>query len=264
MMKTAKALVLKFPGTNCQVETSLALRRAGFNVTQAHVNELLRGNMKLDDFQLLALPGGFSYGDDIASGKVGANKLVFLLRDQLFEFARHNLIIGICNGFQTLVKAGLLPAIGGKFEIQSTLTFNDIGHFYCNYVKVKNVNKGKCIYTKGIDCIEFPVAHGEGKFILKDPTMLRTLVENDQVVFKFVLPNGEPANGLFPYNTSNTLDDITGVCDPSGRILGMMPHPERYLYRENHPQFTSGKGSNIANGMIIFKNAHAYVIENLL
>ncbi|MEX2681447.1 MAG: phosphoribosylformylglycinamidine synthase subunit PurQ [Candidatus Sigynarchaeota archaeon] len=264
MMKTAKALVLKFPGTNCQVETSLALRRAGFNVTQAHVNELLRGNMKLDDFQLLALPGGFSYGDDIASGKVGANKLVFLLRDQLFEFARHNLIIGICNGFQTLVKAGLLPAIGGKFEIQSTLTFNDIGHFYCNYVKVKNVNKGKCIYTKGIDCIEFPVAHGEGKFILKDPTMLRTLVENDQVVFKFVLPNGEPANGLFPYNTSNTLDDITGVCDPSGRILGMMPHPERYLYRENHPQFTSGKGSNVVNGMIIFKNAHAYVIENLL
>nr|MDO8084248.1 phosphoribosylformylglycinamidine synthase subunit PurQ [Candidatus Sigynarchaeum springense] len=263
-MKTAKALVLRFPGTNCQVETSLALRRAGFEVAQAHVNELLHGSVKLDGFQLLALPGGFSYGDDIASGKVGANKLVFLLRDQVFEFARYNLIIGICNGFQTLVKAGLLPATSGKFEIQSTLTFNDLGHFYCSYVKIKNVNKGKCIYTKGIDCIEFPVAHGEGKFILKDPKMLKTLVDNDQIVFKFVLPNGEPAKGLFPYNTSNTLDDITGVCDPSGRILGMMPHPERYLYRENHPRFTSGAGSDADNGMTIFKNAHAYAVEKLL
>lgn len=263
-MSTAKALVLRFPGTNCQVETSLALRRAGFEAKIAHVNELLRGEVKLDEFHLLALPGGFSYGDDVASGKVGANKLVFLLRDEVFEFARHNLIIGICNGFQTLVKAGLLPAIDNKFEIQSTLTFNDLGHFYCNYVKIKNVNKGKCIYTKGIDYLECPVAHGEGKFALKDPKLLKTLVDNDQVVFKFVLPNGAPANGLFPYNTSNTLEDITGVCDPSGRILGLMPHPERVLGRENHPQFTSGGGSDSYNGQLIFNNAHAYVIENLL
>jgi phosphoribosylformylglycinamidine synthase I len=260
-MKTAQALVLRFPGTNCQVETALALQRAGFIVTQAHVNELLRGDVKMEGFHLLALPGGFSYGDDVASGKVGANKLVFLLREQLFEFAKKNLIIGICNGFQTLVKAGLLPAIGGKFEIQSTLSFNDLGHFYCNYVKIKNVNKGKCIYTKGID---FPVAHGEGKLFLKDPTMLKTLVENDQIVFKFVLPSGELAQGRFPYNTSNTLEDITGICDPSGRIFGMMPHPERYLYRENHPRFSSGEGSDTYNGSLIFKNAHKYVMENLL
>lgn len=264
MVKKAKALVLKFPGTNCHVETSMALRWAGFEVLQAHVNELLRGGKKLEDYQLLALPGGFSYGDDVASGKVGANKLVFLLRDQVFEFARQNLIIGICNGFQTLVKAGLLPAIGGNFQIQSTLTFNDIGHFYCNYVKIKNVNKGKCIYTKGIDCIEFPVAHGEGKFLLKDPKMLKTLTDNDQVVFKYVLPNGEPARGQFPYNTSNTLDDITGVCDPSGRIFGMMPHPERYLFRENHPRFTSGEGSDEYNGRLIFKNAFDYAAANLI
>ncbi len=263
-MKTAKALVLKFPGTNCQVETSLALQRAGFEVTQAHVNELLRGNVKLEGFQLLALPGGFSYGDDIASGKVGANKLVFLLRERVFEFAKHNLIVGICNGFQTLVKAGLLPAIDGKFEIQSTLSFNDLGHFYCNYVKIKNVNKGKCIYTKGIDCIEFPVAHGEGKFSLKDHSTLKTLMDNDQIVFKYVLPNGDLAKGLFPYNTSNTLDDITGVCDPSGRIFGMMPHPERYLYKENHPKFTSGGGSDTYNGQLIFNNAHAYALEKLV
>nr|MDO8110086.1 phosphoribosylformylglycinamidine synthase subunit PurQ [Candidatus Sigynarchaeota archaeon] len=263
-MKTPKALVLVFPGTNCQVETALALRTAGFDVTQSHINELLRGTKKLEDYQLLALPGGFSYGDDIASGKVGANKLVFLLRERVFEFARQNLIIGICNGFQTLVKAGLLPAIDGKFEIQATLTFNDIGHFYCNYVKIKNVNKSRCVYTKGIDCIEFPVAHGEGKFLLKDQKMLKRLVENDQIVFKFVLPNGEFAKGRFPYNTSNTTDDITGVCDPTGRIFGMMPHPERYLFRENHPRWTSNDGSDDYNGNIIFKNAYSYAVEKLV
>jgi phosphoribosylformylglycinamidine synthase len=246
------------------VETALALRRAGFEAKIAHVNELLRGEVKLEGFHLLALPGGFSYGDDVASGKVGANKLIFLLRDQVFEFARHNLIIGICNGFQTLVKAGLLPAIDNKFEIQSTLTFNDLGHFYCNYVKIKNVNKGKCIYTKGLDYLECPVAHGEGKFALKDSKMLKTLVDNDQIVFKFVLPNGEFAKGLFPYNTSNTLEDITGVCDPSGRIFGMMPHPERYLYKENHPKATSGAGSDSYNGQMIFNNAYSFVHEKLL
>jgi len=263
-MENAKALVLVFPGTNCQVETSLALKNAGFNVVKAHVNELLRGEQDLEDYHLLALPGGFSFGDDVASGKIGANKLVFLLRDRVFEFARQRLIIGICNGFQTLVKAGLLPAIDNKFEVQATLTFNDIGHFYCNYVTVKNVNKGKCIYTKGIDRIEFPVAHGEGKFVVKDPKILKTLVQNDQIVFKFILPNGEPAKGRFPYNTSNTTDDITGICDPSGRIFGMMPHPERYLFKEDHPRWTSGGGSDEYNGNIIFQNAHSWIVENLL
>ena len=263
-MENAKALVLVFPGTNCQVETSLALKNAGFDVVKAHVNELLRGEQDLENFHLLALPGGFSYGDDVASGKVGANKLIFLLRERVFEFARQKLIIGICNGFQTLVKAGILPALDNKFEIQATLTFNDIGHFYCNYVTVKNVNKGKCIYTKGIDRMDFPVAHGEGKFVLKDQNLLKTLVQNDQIVFKFTLPKGEPAKGRFPYNTSNTTEDITGICDPSGRIFGMMPHPERYLYKENHPRWTSGDSSDEYNGNIIFQNAHSWVVENLL
>jgi phosphoribosylformylglycinamidine synthase len=263
-METPNALVLQFPGTNCQIETGLALGQAGFTVTRAHVNLLLTGKLHLDEFHLLAIPGGFNYGDDIASGKVAANMLIYLLREQVREFAKDRLIIGICNGFQTIVKAGLLPAIDGMFELQATLTYSDIGHYYCNWIKLKNVNESKCIYTKGIDYIDLPMAHGEGKFMVKDQSILDAMYANDQVVFKYVLPNGEPANGKFPFNPANTTDDITGVCDPSGRIFGMMPHPERYLLKENHPRWTSGDGSDSYNGNLIFKNARDFVVQNLL
>lgn len=266
-MQKPNAVVIMFPGTNCHVETKFALRTAGFNVVEAHVNELLDKKVKLEDFQLLAISGGFSFGDDIASGKVAANKLMFNLRDEVIEFARQNLIIGICNGFQVLVKAGLLPAIDKKFEIQATLTYNDLGHFYCNWIRLKNVNKSRCVYTKDIEFIDLPVAHGEGKFAIKggnEGELFKKLVDNDQVVFNYVLPDGEETRGKFPYNPANTLEDITGVCDPSGRIFGMMPHPERYLFKENHPRWTSGVGSDEYNGSLIFKNARDYVVENLL
>nr|MDO8119590.1 phosphoribosylformylglycinamidine synthase I [Candidatus Sigynarchaeota archaeon] len=263
-MKQPSAIVLMFPGTNCHMETSFGLSSAGFKVTRAHVNELLRGEKNLDEYQLLAVPGGFSYGDDIASGKVAANKLAFKLGEQVKDFAKDNLVIGICNGFQILVKAGLIPAINGDFDIQATLTYNDIGHYYCNWVRLKNVNKGKCIFTKGIEQIEFPVAHGEGKFAIRDAESLKRIEENDQVVFKYVAPDGKPANGYFPYNTSNTVKDITGVCNETGRILGMMPHPERYLCKENHPRWTSGEGSDTYNGRIIFKNAFEYARDHLV
>jgi len=264
-MEKPKALVIMFPGTNCQGETKFALKTAGFEPVEAHINELLNKTVKLENFHLLAVSGGFSFGDDIASGKVAANKLMFNLRDDVIDFANQNLIIGICNGFQVLVKAGLLPAIDKKYgEIQATLTYNDLGHYYCNWIRLKNVNKSKCIYTKNIEYIDLPVAHGEGKFAINDENIFKKLVDNDQVVFKYVLPNGEKTQGKFPYNPANTLEDITGVCDPSGRIFGMMPHPERYLFKENHPRWTSGKGSDDYNGSLIFKNARDYVIENLL
>ncbi|MHA1681412.1 MAG: phosphoribosylformylglycinamidine synthase subunit PurQ [Promethearchaeota archaeon] len=263
-MKKPQAIVMMFPGTNCNSETRLGLEMAGFNVVESHVNEILGGDTKLEDFHLLALAGGFSYGDDIASGKVAANKLMYSIREQMLDFAEENLIIGICNGFQILVKAGLLPALRKRYEIQATLTYNDLGHFYCNWIKIKNFNKSKCIYTRGLETLDVPVAHGEGKFLLANEGDYKTLEENDQVVFRYVRPDASPAAGAFPHNPANTSDDIAGVCDPSGRILGMMPHPERYLFKQNHPQWTAGKGSDEENGLQIFKNARNYVVNNLL
>lgn len=263
-MKKPEALVILFPGTNCHVETTLALSMAGFHVVEAHVNRLLDKTVRLDDFHLLALSGGFSYGDDIASGKVAANKLTVRLREEVLDFAKERLVIGICNGFQTLVKAGLLPAVGNDYSIQATLTYNDLGHFYCNWIRLQNVNKGKCVFTRGIEFIDLPVAHGEGKLIVNDESTLNKMVANDQVVFKYIGPDNLPANGEFPFNPANTLVDITGICDPSGRIFGMMPHPERYLFKENHPRWTAGQGSDESNGRRIFQNASEYVSANLL
>ena len=263
-MRKPKALVIQFPGTNCHVETAYALESEGFEVEMAHINKLLEEQVLLENFHLLAVSGGFSYGDDLGSGKIAANKLMINLRNHVEDFIKDKLIIGICNGFQVLVKAGLLPAIDFKYDIHATLTNNDIGHFYCNWVKLKNVNQSKCIFTKNIEFIDLPVAHGEGKLVFNNEEMLKQLIENDQIVFKYRKLDGRPANGEFPYNPANTIDDIAGVCDPSGRILGMMPHPERYLSIHNHPRWTSGEGSAEYNGKLIFKNAKEYVVNNLL
>ncbi|MHA1368710.1 MAG: phosphoribosylformylglycinamidine synthase I [Promethearchaeota archaeon] len=263
-MKTSKAIILMFPGSNCHIETKLALEIAGFSVSIIHINELIRGDESLEDYHLLALVGGFSYGDDIASGKVAANKLIFRLKDAIIEFAKEKLIIGICNGFQILVKTGLLPAVNNKLEIQATLTNNDIGHFYCNWVYLKNVNKSRCIFTKGIDTIQLPVAHGEGKFMVKDMKILDDMIKNDQIVFKYMKPDGSLANGEFYFNPANSYMDIAGICDPTGRILGMMPHPERYIYSINHPQWTLDGNLANRNGLLIFKNARNYVHQNIL
>ncbi|MBD3186991.1 phosphoribosylformylglycinamidine synthase I [Candidatus Bathyarchaeota archaeon] len=263
-VENPSAIVIIFPGTNCHVETARALSMAKFEVREIHVNELLQDKSILEQFQLLALPGGFSYGDDIASGKVAANKLLFKLEDQIKSFANDKLIIGICNGFQILVKAGLLPAVGGDFKIQATLTYNDLGHFYCDWVKLKNVNSGKCVYTRGIDFIELPVAHGEGKFVVKEDHVFDQMEKNDQIVFKYMKHDKSPANGAFPHNPGNSLKDIAGICDPTGRILGLMPHPERYLLRYNHPRWTAGFGDDEENGIRIFQNARDYVIEHLI
>jgi phosphoribosylformylglycinamidine synthase len=162
-MKKPRALVIKFPGTNCHIETSYALESEGFDVEMAHINNLLEDQVLLKNFHLLAISGGFSYGDDLGSGKIAANKLMINLRNQVVDFIQDNLVIGICNGFQVLVKAGLLPALDFKYNVHATLTNNDIGHFYCNWMKLENINKSKCVFSKDIGYIDLPVAHGEGK-----------------------------------------------------------------------------------------------------
>jgi len=246
--KKPKVLILRTAGTNCDEETAFAFEKAGAAAELVHINEFIRGNKKMSAYQIMAIPGGFSYGDDIASGKILANQLRFELKQEVDRFIKSGkLIIGICNGFQVLVKSGLLPAIEAQGEIESTLTQNDSGKFQDEWVYLKSAKDNRCIWTQNIpETIYLPIAHGEGKFVAKNASVLKKLLENNQVVLQYVdNPNG-------------SVNDIAGICDPTGRIFGLMPHPERHIYIEQHP-----KRIEEAGGLQIFKNAVEYAKNNL-
>ncbi len=243
-----KAMLLRAAGTNCDYELGFALQKAGFKIENVHINELILGRKKLKGFRLLGIPGGFAAGDYLGSGKVFANKLLFKIKEQVPKFINEgNLVIGICNGFQVLTKAGILPGFNGNYSEQlTTLTLNQPLGFQCRWVKLKS-QKSKCIFTKDIETINLPIAHGEGQFITKDKHTLERLYENKQVVFKYVdNPNG-------------SLDSIAGICDETGRVFGLMPHPERNLFGINGPYSEYGKIKEEGEGMQIFKNAFEYL-----
>ncbi len=245
-----KALVLKTAGTNCDYETAEALRMAGFAPEIAHVNEFIRGEKRLADYRIMVLPGGFANGDYIASGKIWANKLKHRLGEEIPRFiGEGNLVLGICNGFQVLVKAGLLPGFDGNYRRQEvTLTFNDSAHFQDEWMELKNVNRGTCVFTKGLrKTIHCPINHGEGKFIPADKKVLARLYEQDQVVFKYA---GKNPNGA--------VDDIAGICDETGRVLGLMPHCEKNLWSLNDPRSTRVELPAEGEGMAIFKKAFEF------
>ncbi|MCK4325980.1 phosphoribosylformylglycinamidine synthase I [bacterium] len=270
-MKNVNALVLIGYGINCDWETEAAFRLAGAEAKRVHINDLILRQESLANYQLLVLPGGFSYGDDIASGRVLSNKMKTYLGDELQRFiGAGKLVIGICNGFQVMVKSGLLPGFDGDYRTQrATLTFNDSGRFEDRWVHLR-AEDDKCIFTRGIKRFYLPVAHGEGKFFAGDD-VLKRLEEDGQIVFKYARPNGQAANGKFPYNPNGSLNDIAGICDSTGRIFGMMPHPERYLYFTNHPNWTrewerlKRQGAQVpehGDGLQIFKNAVEYAKDN--
>lgn len=247
--KVPKAIVLRTAGTNCDDETRYALQMAGFEADLIHINSLIKGSISLEGYQLLVLPGGFANGDYIASAKILANKIRFHLYDDIMQFiSEGKLILGICNGFQALVKAGLLPAFNNNYnEINTTLTFNDSAHLQCEWVELKATSK-RCIFTKGIKELFIPIAHGEGKFFAPED-VLKRLSKNDQIAFKY------------KKNPTGTLKDIAGICDESGRILGMMPHPERNILPWQDPRAlrqTITKGC----GMKVFENAFSYCQKN--
>lgn len=233
-MKKPKVIVLRTAGTNCDKETVHAFQSAGAETDLSHINEFIQGNKSLDRYGILAIPGGFSYGDDIAAGKVLANELIYKLRDSVEKFIKGGrLVIGICNGFQVLVKTGLLP--------HSTLTFNDSGKFEDRWVYLKNVNRGRCVFTKGIDRIYLPVAHAEGKFVT-DKKTLDEMKKNDEIVFRYVDDKGKDCG--YPSNPNGSMENIAGICNKEGTVFGMMPHPERYLAFYMHPQWTRLRSSN--------------------
>jgi phosphoribosylformylglycinamidine synthase len=260
-----KAMILRTAGTNCDGETAYALELAGAETEKVHVNRLIEQPALLAQFQLLAFPGGFSYGDDIAAGKILANQLAHHLHDALHEFVEAGKpVIGICNGFQVLVKTDLLPGpLAGKAGQTCTLTNNDCGRFVDRWVRLGTRSK-KCIWTDGIDQLDVPIAHGEGKFIAATDDVRQALWDTDQVTFTYVRPDGSPANGVFPDNPNGSVDDIAGVCDATGLVLGLMPHPERFIDAIQHPGWKRGaEMSERGAGLKVFENAVKHVTHSV-
>jgi phosphoribosylformylglycinamidine synthase subunit PurQ / glutaminase len=254
-MVRPKVCVLRTAGTNCDKETAFVFESAGAQARLVHVNKLISGEDNLTGYQILVLPGGFSYGDDIAAGKVLANELRNKLSRPLEEFIRAGkLIIGICNGFQTLVKSGLLPG-NPELEQEASLIINDCGSFRDEWVYLATQGKKtqvKCVWAKGLpETIYLPIAHGEGKFVARDKRSLEALKKNNQIVFKY------------KDNPNGSVEDIAGICDRTGRILGLMPHPERHGNIRQHPRWEKTAGGNIGDGFLIIKNGVEYAKKHL-
>jgi phosphoribosylformylglycinamidine synthase I len=236
-MASPRVLVLRAAGVNCDVETAYAFASEGAVAERIHVNALLERPSILDGFGLLAVPGGFSYGDDIAAGKVLAVELRHVLGDALHAFvARGGLVLGICNGFQVLVKAGLLPGGDSRGTQEATVTWNDSHRYEDRWVHLA-VDATLCVLApKGRSILQMPVAHAEGKFVVNEPATLDRLQGAHQIVFRYVTADGDPPR--YPQNPNGSMGHVAGVCDPTGQVLGLMPHPERALFPWHHPDWT--------------------------
>ena len=241
-MTQVKALILTGFGLNCDHETALAFELAGAEPHRVHINSLVDGTVNLADFHVLAFGGGFSWGDDHGAGVIQAVKLKNHIGGDLLSFVdAGKLIIGICNGFQALVNLGLLPGLKRDYTQRAVaITYNDCGNFRDQWVHLTANPESPCVFTKGIDRADFPVRHGEGKFIA-DPDVVTSLQAEKQVVFQYADETGNPANGTFPLNPNGSELDIAGICDPTGNIFGLMPHPEAYNHWTNHPDWTRRK-----------------------
>ena len=242
-MKAVNVLVLTGYGLNCDNETAYAFELAGASARRVHINALIAGAVSLSDFQILVFGGGFSWGDDHGAGVIQAVRMKTSIGKDLFDFVeKGNLVLGICNGFQTLVNLGLLPGfdLSGRHPENAArsvaVTFNDCGNFRDQWVNMRVNTASPCVYTRGLTELELPVRHGEGKFYT-DPETLTRLTDNQQVALQYALPDGRPADQAFPHNPNGSILDIAGICDPTGRIFGLMPHPEAYNHWTNHPDW---------------------------
>ncbi len=255
-MARPRVLILRAPGTNCDVETAYAFELAGAVAQRLHINRLLENPGLLADFQVFCIPGGFSFGDDVAAGRILASLLQHHLAAELAEFkSRDKLILGICNGFQVLLKAGVLvePDAHGPL---ATLTWNDSGRYEDRWVRLRVAAPG-CVFLRGLESLYLPVAHAEGKFVTRDPAALGYLESAGRLVLRYCGPDpGQPAP--YPHNPNGSWADTAGVCDATGRVLGLMPHPERHVHRTHHPRWTRGEGSEPGDGLLVFRNAVEY------
>jgi len=270
MAKSVKAIVITGNGTNCEREVATACTQAGADCDIVHIAELLAGRVNLDSYHFLNLAGGFLDGDDLGSAKAGANRLKHAavkgssenLADQLQRFiADGKLVMGVCNGFQLMVKLGLLPALGGDYHNQTaTLSHNDSGRFEDRWCELVVDPDSPCVYTRGLDRLYLPVRHGEGKFIA-DETVLSAIESGHLGALRYADANGRPTMD-YPLNPNGAMNAIAGVCDESGRLFGLMPHPEAYIHRTHHPRWTrEPQLPEEGMGLWLYRNAVAFLRE---
>jgi len=275
MSKKVRTIVVTGFGTNCETEMAHVCRLAGSDeVDIVHMSELLSGDYRLDDYHFLNLPGGFLDGDDLGAGQAGAHRMKYAvvqesggrLHEQLLRFiAAGKLVIGVCNGFQLLVKMGLLPGLDHNYDNRVvSLTYNDSGRFEDRWVWLKVDPASPCVYTRGMDLIYLPVRHGEGKFVAKDDRIMARLREERLVAVRYADAASGGPTMEYPANPNGSPEAIAGVCDPSGRIFGLMPHPEAFHHRTNHPRWTREELPEEGQGVMIFRNAVTFIRENLL
>jgi phosphoribosylformylglycinamidine synthase len=266
-----KALILQARGTNRDFDVADALALAGANPEGVPLNTLRAGKKRFLDYQMLVLAGGFSYADALGAGKLLALDLNAYFADEITAFVTAGKpVIGICNGFQALVKSGILPGSSpspltplplgeGQMGQGVTLTFNAQGHFECRWVTLAPISQ-KCIWTKGLDDnITCPIAHGEGNFQTTSLFPLSSFVAQDQIALTYILPDGSPARGEYPDNPNGSTLDIAGICNPQGNVLGLMPHPENHIYPYQHPQWT--RGVQAGSGLVLFQNGVKYATQ---
>jgi phosphoribosylformylglycinamidine synthase len=256
-MATPRVLILRAPGANCDGEAQFAFEKAGAVAERLHINRLREQPALLQRYQVLVIPGGFTYGDDVAAGKILANQLAHFLGDALRRFRdAEKLILGICNGFQVLLKAGLLlpPDEDGPL---ATLTHNSSGRFEDRWITLQ-ASPGRCPFLTGIDRLHVPVAHGEGRFVCRGDWLLRGLGQSGQIVLRYVDDQGRP--GPYPVNPNGSQGDVAGLCDVSGRVLGLMPHPERHVLPTQHPRWTRLGLAEEGEGLRLFRNAVQFFV----
>ncbi len=267
-----KALILTGYGINCDYETKYACELAGFKADRIHLNDILENPDIIFNYGLTVFPGGFTFGDDLGSGVAFAAKIKFSVSKDgkrlfniLMEYhQKERLILGICNGFQILVRLGIIPACNNQYgRQQATLAPNDSGYFIDRWVNLKIEKDSTCVFTKNAEYIKLPVRHGEGKFIPLNNDMLTTLESNNQVALRYCDESFNPTQD-FPYNPNGSINAIAGVTDKTGRIFGLMPHPEAATSIYHYPDWTRMvKTDNPAHengdGLIIFKNAYQFL-----
>jgi len=292
-MPQPDVLIIRAPGTNCDQETAFAFERAGARTELLHINRLLEKPDLFGRFQILCIPGGFSYGDDVAAGRILANQIQHHLAEPMAQFkADGKLILGICNGFQVLTKSGVLLDGAAENGPPATLTYNDSGKFEDRWVRLR-VQGSKSVFLTGIEAMYLPVAHAEGKFVTRDEETLGQLEAAGQLVLRYVSQRGggergsgergsgergsgergsgergsgergdEPRGSLggaaYPDNPNGSVADVAGICDTTGRVLGLMPHPERHIDPTHHPRWTRGEAGRVGDGLQVFVNAVEY------
>jgi len=255
-----KVLVITGLGLNCEVETAQAFRMVGATVESIHLLDLLDGRQKhrFSAYHIISFVGGFAYGDHLGAGFVFANKIRWRLYDPLVEFIeRGGLALGICNGFQMMIRLGMLPGLDGDYRTPvATIAPNDRIGYWDTWVRLKVDPDSPCAWTRGIEELELPTRHGEGKFLAADGSVLERLEEGHQIAVRYVDRDGDPTEE-WPANPNGSPAGVAGICDPSGRLFGLMPHPDAYLYPFQHPQWSRqrfvGRIASEGGGLAVFR-----------